>query len=215
MGDLQAVLFDMDGTLVETESLWHEAEVLTMTSFGSSWSDEEQRDALGGPFDRVVDYMADKTGVPAAEVGTTLVESIDHLMRSRPLPVQPGVRELHDEVRAAGIPTGLVTNSFRQLIGLVLESTGLHFDVTVAGDELTENKPHPMPYRVACERLRVDPTQTVVLEDSLTGIESAATAGCFVVAIPHMALIDASARQLIVPSAADVDLSILRELVGR
>ena len=215
MGELQAVLFDMDGTLVETGSLWHEAEVLTMAAFGSTWSEDEQRFALGGPFGRVVEYMAQKAGADPTDVAVTLIDAIDQLMSSRPLPIQPGIAELKAEAEAAGIPTGLVTNSFRRLISIVLKSTGLHFDVTVAGDELAENKPHPLPYEFACESLGVDPANTVVLEDSMTGIASAAAAGCFVVAIPHMAVIDAADRQLIVPSAQDVDLGLLRDLLGR
>ncbi len=213
MGDLQAILFDMDGTLVETESLWHESEIMTMSHYGASWSEEEQKFALGGPFDMVAEYMAKRTGVPVDEIGERLILSIDGLMRSRPLPLQPGIRELHDEARAAGIPTGLVTNSFRQLVEIVLESSGLEFDITVAGDELSENKPHPMPYLVACSKLGVEPAHTVVLEDSTTGIESALSAGCYVIAIPHLATIDPSERQLIVPSAADLNLDKLESLI--
>jgi len=215
VSELQAVLFDMDGTLVETESLWQEAEVLTMAAYGSTWSDEEQHFALGGPFGRVVEYMAQKAHADPTDVAVTLVDAIDQLMSSRPLPIQPGIAELLAEARAAGLATGLVTNSFRRLISIVLKSTGLQFDVTVAGDELPENKPHPMPYEFACRSLGVDPVATVVLEDSMTGIASATAAGCFVVAIPHMAVIDAAPRQLIVPSAKDVSLGLLLELLAQ
>lgn len=212
--ELQAILFDMDGTLVETESLWHESEIQTMAAFGSSWSEAEQKFALGGPFDVVAEYMANKAGVGVDEVGAKLIEVIDELMRSQPLPLQPGIQSLYDEARAAGIPTGLVTNSFRQLVDIVLESSALDFDVIVAGDEINENKPHPLPYLTACAHLDVDPGNTVVLEDSTTGIESATAAGCFVVAIPHLAQIDALERQLIVESAAEVNLDLLRRLLA-
>lgn len=214
MSELQAVLFDMDGTLVETESLWHESEVQTMAHYGASWSEEEQEAAHGGPFEPVVQYMAQRTGVPFDEVGATLVSSITGLMQSRPLPIQPGIQQLHDELRAAGIPTGLVTNSFRQLAEIVLESTGLQFDVSVAGDEIAENKPHPMPYLVACSKLGVDPANTVVLEDSMTGIESALAAGCFVVAIPQIVTIEQAPRQIIVHSATQIDLFRLTQLIA-
>jgi HAD superfamily hydrolase (TIGR01509 family) len=128
--------------------------------------------------------------------------------------VQPGIRELHAELTAAGIPVGLVTNSFRRLITIVLASTGLEFDVTIAGDELPENKPHPLPYIRACEQLEVDPHHVAVLEDSSTGIASARSAGCYVIAIPHLAVIAEADRQLVIPSASEISLARLNQLVG-
>ncbi|MGB3673290.1 MAG: HAD family phosphatase [Candidatus Nanopelagicales bacterium] len=214
MSVLAAVLFDMDGTLVETESLWHASESITMASFGSEWTEEEQRFALGGPFDAVAEYMASKAGVSVDEVGAKLVSSIDELMRAEPLTVQPGVRALYDEARAAGIPTGLVTNSFRQLVEIVLDSTAMEFDVIVAGDEIEENKPHPLPYLTACELLGVNPQQVVVLEDSMTGIESAHRAGCYVVAIPQLGDIAAMDRQLVVSTVEGLDLARLQDLLA-
>jgi HAD superfamily hydrolase (TIGR01509 family) len=211
--ELAAVLFDMDGTLVESESLWHEAEVSTMEYFGSNWDDEDHTFSLGGPFGRVVDYMAAKAGVTSKELGDRLIETIGELMRTRPFPVLPGIRELHDEITAAGIPTGLVTNSFLHLAELVLASTGFTFDVVVAGDQLPENKPHPLPYLTACAKLNIQPESTVVLEDSRTGITSASAAGCYVVIVPGKLVIEPEARQTVVESAAHVDLLALELLL--
>ncbi|NQU36303.1 MAG: HAD family phosphatase [Actinobacteria bacterium] len=213
MTELAAVLFDMDGTLVESESLWHEAEVAAMEFYGSTWDDDDHTFSLGGPFGRVVDYMAEKAGVTAQEMGDRLIDTIGELMRTRPFPVQPGIRELHDEITAAGIPTGLVTNSFLHLAELVLESTGFTFDVVVAGDQLPENKPHPLPYLTACAQLGVEPKDTVVLEDSVTGIASASAADCFVVIVPGKLAIEAQPRQIVVDTAADVNLKRLRSFV--
>lgn len=214
MTQLAAVLFDMDGTLVETESLWHDAEVAAMEHYGSTWDDEDHTFSLGGPFDRVVDYMATKAGVASEVMGDRLVDTIGELMRTRPFPVLPGIRDLHAQITAAGIPTGLVTNSFLHLAGLVLESTGFLFDVIVAGDQLTENKPHPLPYQTACAQLNVQPASTVVLEDSRTGIASASAAGCFVVIVPGKLAIEAEARQIVVGSAAEVDLDDLKGFIS-
>lgn len=211
MSDLAAVLFDMDGTLVETESLWHQAEIATMAQFGHEWTDEEQLFALGGPFENVVAYMATKSGADPDAIAAALAQSIESLMVSSALPTQPGVRELHDEAVAAGLPVGLVTNSFRSLVDLVLESTGLQFDVVVAGDEIEENKPHPMPYVRACAELGVSPSSTVVLEDSTTGIESARAAGCWVVAIPHQIQVPQSERVMCVSSVARLSLADLQQ----
>lgn len=214
MTQLAAVLFDMDGTLVETESLWHDAEVAAMEYYGSTWDDEDHTFSLGGPFDRVVDYMATKAGVASEVMGDRLVDTIGELMRTRPFPVLPGIRDLHAQITAAGIPTALVTNSFLHLAGLVLESTGFLFDVIVAGDQLTENKPHPLPYQTACAQLNVEPASTVVLEDSRTGIASASAAGCFVVIVPGKLAIEAEARQIVVESAAEVDLDDLKGFIS-
>lgn len=204
----------MDGTLVESESLWHEAEVSTMEYYGSTWDDEDHTSSLGGPFGRVVDYMADKAGVTSKEMGDRLIETIGELMRTRPFPVLPGIRELHDEITAAGIPTGLVTNSFLHLAELVLASTGFTFDVVVAGDQLPENKPHPLPYLSACAELNVSPESTIVLEDSLTGIASASSAGCYVVIVPGKVVIEPQPRQTVVESAEDIALDDLRAFVA-
>jgi HAD superfamily hydrolase (TIGR01509 family) len=214
MTDLAAVLFDMDGTLVETESLWHESEIITMRQFGQTWSDEEQQFALGGPFDVVAQYMATKAAVPLSEVGDALLRNIEHLMRTRDWEVQPGVRELHDEIIAAGLPVGLVTNSFRLLADIVLAESGLHFDVVVTGDETAQNKPHPEPYLSACRQLHVEPSAVCVLEDSTTGIASALAAGCVVIAIPHQGTISETDRVTVVTSVADVQLATLRERVA-
>jgi len=185
-----------------------------MEFFGSTWDDEDHTFSLGGPFGRVVDYMADKAGVTPTEMGDRLVDTIGELMRTRPFPVLPGIRELHDEITAAGIPTGLVTNSFLHLAELVLESTGFTFDVVIAGDQLTENKPHPLPYLTACAKLGVQPRSTVVLEDSMTGIASASSAGCYVVIVPGKLVIKPEPRQRIVDSAAQINLADLRALIA-
>jgi beta-phosphoglucomutase-like phosphatase (HAD superfamily) len=95
-----------------------------------------------------------------------------------------------------------------------LESTGFLFDVIVAGDKLTENKPHPLPYQTACAQLNVEPASTVVLEDSRTGIASASAAGCFVVIVPGKLAIEAEARQIVVDSAAEVDLDDLKGFIS-
>ena len=99
MAQLEAVLFDMDGTLVETESPWKQAEYQTMTAYGSTWSEQEQEDALGGPFDQVVEYMAQEADADADQIAATLIDTIDELMRSQVLEIQPGIA---DAFQAAG-----------------------------------------------------------------------------------------------------------------
>ena len=214
MSELAAVFFDMDGTVVETESLWYESEIRTMQHFGTDWTAHDQEVSLGGPFDRVAQYMAAKARVDPADTARTLSSEIEHLMRTRALNILPGVRELHAQLRTAGFPVALVSNSWRILIDIVIEETGLQFDVTVGSDEVLIPKPDPAPYLHAAERLGVDPGNCVVLEDSATGIASATAAGCFVVAVPQVSIVEPAPRRMIVRSLAGVHLDTLRDFVA-
>lgn len=209
---LQAVLWDMDGTLVRTEELWMAAEENTMAAFGSHWDAQDQAVAVGGPVDRVLEYMAKRVGRPVAEVGDTIVGEIEELMRTEHIPWMPGAEELHRDVAAAGVPQALVSNSWRTLMDTALEELDTNFDVVVAGDEVARPKPDPFPYLHACERLGVDPAATVVLEDSPTGVAAALGAGCWVVGIPHVSDIAPAERLVLVDSLVGLtahDLAVL------
>lgn len=203
----------MDGTLVETETMWHDAESMTMAAFGAEWTPEEQLMAMGGPFDKVAEYMAKKAGVSVAATGEEMIANISHLMRTRPMTVQPGIAALHASLRDAGVPIALVTNSFRQLLDLVVERTGLVFDATVTSDEVEFEKPHPHPYLRACTLLGVDPSYCVVLEDSMTGIHAGTAAGAHIIAIPPPSIaseLQPSDRLTVVSSAEAVSLELMQ-----
>ncbi len=214
MTELAAVLFDMDGTLVETESMWHEAEIRTMAHFGAGWSTADRDISVGGPFDRVIEYMAEKVDADPGDVARAMVTEIETMMGTRMLVAQPGVADLHSAIVAAGIPTALVSNSWRVLMDLVLVAVGLDFDVTIAGDEVSANKPDPLPYLKACELLNVSPADVVVIEDSNVGVASATAAGCSVVAIRSINAIGPAPRRLIVASLTEVNLATLREVAA-
>ena len=147
----------MDGTLVRTEELWMAAEENTMAAFGGHWDAQDQAVAVGGPVDRVLEYMAERVGRPVDEVGAKIVGEIEHLMRTEHIPWMPGARELHRELTAAGVPQALVSNSWRGLMDTALQELDTSFDVVIAGDEVERPKPDPFPYLHACERLGVDP----------------------------------------------------------
>jgi HAD superfamily hydrolase (TIGR01509 family) len=192
-----AVLFDMDGTLIDSEGLWLQAEQALMTRLGSTWSEADQRHCLGGPLERVADYMVARSGTdltPEA-VGGMLLDEVEARFRAEPVRWRPGARALLTDARNDGIPTALVSASWNRLIDTVRSRIDAEvgrsaFDVVVAGDDVDEGKPHPEPYLTAAVRLGVDPTQCLALEDSPTGVTSAAAAGCRVVAIQHIAVID-------------------------
>jgi HAD superfamily hydrolase (TIGR01509 family) len=192
-----AVLFDMDGTLIDSEGLWLAAEIEVMASLGADWTQADQAHCLGGPLERVADYMIARSGADMTpeEVGTALLDGMEHRLRSTPLTWQPGARDLLDEVRSLGIPTALVSASWSRLIRAVADHVAEDlgpdvFDVVVAGDDVSRSKPHPEPYLTAARLADVDPARCLVIEDSPTGVASGAAAGCTVVAVPHIATIE-------------------------
>jgi beta-phosphoglucomutase-like phosphatase (HAD superfamily) len=207
------VLFDMDGTLVDTEHLWLQAELLTMLRIGGEWTDADQQHCLGGPLERVVEYMAGK-GDPeivgdltTQGVGEFLITTMEALLLAEEIRWQPGARTLVCEVVDRSSPTGLVTASWRRLIDAVHLSIagdlGFEpFTVIVGGDEVPESKPHPAPYLQAAALLGVAPGDCLVIEDSPTGVASGLAAGCRVVAVPHMAPVAAAERLTVIDGLA-------------
>jgi HAD superfamily hydrolase (TIGR01509 family) len=191
-----AVLFDMDGTLIDSEGLWLAAEIDLMSGLGSTWTQDDQRICLGGPLERVAAYMVDRadTDLTAQDIGQMLLSAVEVRMRESVLAWRPGARELLVEAHARSIPTALVSASWNLLIdavsGKIQDDLGrVAFDVVVAGDDVTNSKPHPEPYQMAAARLGFAASACLALEDSPTGVASAVSAGCVVVAIPHLAAI--------------------------
>lgn len=146
----------------------------------------------------VVDYMIAKSGGSHDRDGVTLLllDTMERLMRTSPLVWQPGARAILTDARSRGLPTALVSASWNRLIDAVSERIRsdigqVAFDAVVAGDDVTESKPHPEPYLTAAQLLGVAAQDCLALEDSPPGVVSALGAGCRVVAIPHVAQIDA------------------------
>lgn len=189
-----AVLFDMDGTLLDTEHLWMRAETQVMTELGAEWTEADQMVALGGPLERVFAYMKQRaqTDLPGEVIGQMLLGTIEHLLRHEDVTWRPGARSLLLDAHAQELPTALVTGSWRILVDAVhdriAEDIGREpFAIIVAGDEVPETKPHPAPYLHAAKLLDADIADCMALEDSPTGVTSASTAGALVIAIPHIA----------------------------
>jgi HAD superfamily hydrolase (TIGR01509 family) len=212
-GRLDAVFFDMDGLLVDSEPLWFEVETQIMARMGGAWSHADQQQLVGGPPSRSLAYMLARAARPAPEetVARWMAEGVNGLVRRHGVPMMPGARELLAEVSAAGVPRALVTSAHRDLMAAVLEKTGAAFDVTVCADDIRHGKPDPEPYLLAAGLLGVDPGRAVALEDSLTGIASAEAAGCAVIAVPNVAPVPARSGRVIVGSLREVDLARLRQ----
>lgn len=187
----------MDGTLVDTEGLWLDAEIEVMEGLGASWTADDQAYCLGGPLERVTAYMRERSGsdLPADDIGEVLLDAMELRLRQSPPAWRPGAMPLLAQCLDLNMPTALVSASWARLIRAVADRIEQDFgtspfSVVVAGDDVTNSKPHPEPYREAARLLGVDTRACLALEDSPTGVTSARDAGCRVVAIPHLASVD-------------------------
>ena len=215
-GGLAAVLFDMDGLLVDTEPLWLETETDVMARLGAPWSPQDQEALLGGSMQRTVSYLLAKATRPAPPrtVERWMMEGMLDRVRDGRVVVRPGVRELLAAVAAAGLPYGLVTSSQRAFAEAVLASTGMTLPVTVCAEDVAVTKPDPEPYLLAAKLLDADPARCVALEDSPNGVASATAAGCRVVAVPSLVPIPPAPGRIVVKSLTGVTLAVLRALAA-
>lgn len=184
--DLQAVLFDMDGTLTDSERLWTIALNEVAASYGGRLTQPAREAMVGQDMWASIDlFHADLAlAVDPNETAHRLNEAT-RLQFAAGLPWRPGARELLIAVRAAGLRTALVTATHRELVEIALETLGReNFDVTVAGDEVVNNKPDPEPYVRALELLEIAPAAALAIEDSPTGSAAALAAGLPVLVVP-------------------------------
>jgi len=212
---MQAVLFDMDGTLVDSEKLWSVALDDLAAAFGGELSAHARAAMVGSNMAVSMRLFHDDLGLDGdlAE-SQQMLESRTKELFALGLPWRVGARELLHEVRAAGVPTALVTATHRHLVEVALTTLGPeHFDVVVCGDEVIRSKPHPEPYLRAARLLGVEPARCVAIEDSPTGVASAAAAGCAVLAVPSEVPVPPGERRTIRDSLAEVDLAYLRGLL--
>jgi HAD superfamily hydrolase (TIGR01509 family) len=196
----------MDGTIIDTEPYWMDAETQLIAEYGGSWSHEEALSLVGQGLWHSARVLQSR--------GVTLSEDeiIDHLteivlskLRTSGLPWRPGARELLLELREAGVRTALVTMSIRKMAQLVADTIDFDaFEVIVPGDEVEHSKPHPAAYLRATELLGVDPANCVAIEDSPPGVASASAAGAATIGVP-----------LHVPLREDGSFTIWPTLAGR
>ena len=210
-----AVLWDMDGTIIDTEPYWIAAEIALAERDGGTWTHDDGLTLIGQAIPTSAEILRDRAGVKGSidEIVNDLITSVGDQLRAHGAPWQPGARELLAALKDAGVPCALVTMSYASLAHILdsLLPAGT-FAAIVTGDMVANGKPHPEPYLVAAELLGVDPTQCVAIEDSPAGITSAEAAGARAIGVPHFVHIPRKAHRNRVQSLTDVDLDVLRRV---
>jgi HAD superfamily hydrolase (TIGR01509 family) len=212
---LAAVLFDMDGTLIDSEKLWSLALAEVAAELGGSLSAETRLAMVGTDLVSSVQMLLDDIGsdVQIDVVQRLLVDATSKHFETS-IEWRPGAQRLLHDVRAAGLPTALVTSTHRNLTSTALETIGRgNFDVIVCGDDVTNTKPHPEPYLTALAGLHADPARTVAIEDSPAGALSASAAGLATLVVPLEVPVQSAPLLTIVDSLEGITLDTLRRLL--
>jgi beta-phosphoglucomutase-like phosphatase (HAD superfamily) len=213
---VRAVLWDLDGTLVDTEPYWIAAEYRLVESFGGRWSDEHAHAVIGKPLLVTAGYLREhgKVPLPPEQIVDRLLASVIADTRRQTV-WRPGTLDLLAEMRRAGLPMALVTMSYRNLAGTVAELLPAGtFQTLVCGDEVRHGKPDPVPYLLAATRLGVPPGRCLAIEDSPSGIASAEAAGCLVVAVPNQVPVEPAPTRTVLSTLAGLSLPELVSLAA-
>lgn len=210
-----AVLWDLDGTLIDSEQYWMRAEGAIAARYNGEWSHEDGASMIGLALPVSCKIMADRLGITDLTIDEIIAELTNNVLLDllREIPWRPGALELLRGLNEVGVPQALVTMSLRRIALTVAESLDFApFQVVVAGDDVERGKPHPDAYLKAAEALNLHPSLCVAIEDSLNGLASAEAAGTKAVAIPHLMHIPDAPTRTIWPSLTQVTPNHLGQL---
>jgi len=214
MTEPRAVLWDMDGTLVETEPYWIETEFALAERHGGTWSHEHALELVGNDLIDSARYIRHHMGIDLepAEIVEQLLDGVIARVEQA-VPWRPGAVELLGALGERGVPCALVTMSYRRFVAPVLASLPPDaFTAIVSGDSVSQGKPHPEPYLKAASQLGLHPSDCLAIEDSNTGARSAEAAGCTVLVVPNHVPVLEGERRIFVESLAGLAPESLRLL---
>ncbi len=210
----EAVFFDMDGLMVDSEPEWFLSEIEVTKPFGYNWLEVDQIACLGGPLSKVGQYMFDKCGQQQSPqyFTQTLIDTQVSRMRGN-TPTMPGAIELVRELQAEGIKTALVSASPRNIVDAVLDNLGHDlFPFSISADDVAKTKPDPEGYLKAATLSRTNISNCLIFEDSLTGMNAAIASGAYLIGVPHLVSIDESERVRVIKSLEQLTYSKLQDL---
>jgi HAD superfamily hydrolase (TIGR01509 family) len=209
-----AVLWDMDGTLVDTEPYWIASEFALAERHAAPWSREHALNLVGRDLLVAGRYIREHMGIDLTpeEIVDDLLDGVVERVRVR-VPWRPGALEVLDMLRQAGVPCALVTMSYQRFVAPILEHLPPEtFRAVVTGDVIRLGKPHPEPYLTAAAALGVHAADCVAIEDSITGVTSAETAGCRVLVVPNHVAVAEGPRRVFRDTLTGLTLEELRAL---
>ncbi len=209
-----AVFFDMDGLMVDSEPEWFQSEIEVTKPFGYTWLESDQIACLGGPLSRVGQYMYDKCGQVESPSFFTeeLIRVQAEKMRGN-TPTMPGAVELVRNLQSHGVKTALVSASPRNIVDAVLDNLGHDlFPFSISSDDVVNTKPQPDCYLKAAAIIQSEISNCLVFEDSLTGMSAATASGAYLIAVPHLVSIEESARVRVIKSLKQLDFQKLQQL---
>ena len=210
----EAVFFDMDGLMVDSEPEWFLSEIDVTKPFGYTWLEEDQIACLGGPLSKVGQYMFDKCGQQQSPqyFTQTLIDTQVARMRGN-TPTMPGAIELVRELQAHGVKTGLVSASPRNIVDAVLDNLGHElFPFSISADDVKKTKPDPEGYLKAATMSGSEISDCLIFEDSLTGMNAAIASGAYLIGVPHLVTIEESKRVRVIKSLEQLSFSKLKDL---
>jgi HAD superfamily hydrolase (TIGR01509 family) len=209
-----AVLWDMDGTLVDTEPYWIASEFELAERHGGTWTRQHALNIVGKDLLDAANYMRQHAGIdlPPERIVEEMLDGVVERVK-REVPWRPGARALLDTLRSAGIPCALVTMSYRRFVDPILaQLEPAAFQAIVTGEMVERGKPHPDPYLTAAAALGVAAGECLAIEDSPTGAMSAESAGCSVLVIPNHVTVAAGPCRVFRNDLVGVSVQELGEL---
>ncbi|WP_175955428.1 HAD family phosphatase [Schaalia sp. Marseille-Q2122] len=212
-----AILLDQDGTIIDSEPIWDEVEFDLTRELGGTLTPEIRETFIGGPLSVTARTIIELTGtaVSQEEIEHEIVERVASTIEERGVRWLPGVADFLARMRSAGLPIAVVTASYHRIADAVMADAPVEgITLMVAGDDVEHPKPDPAGYRLAAERLGVDPQRCVAVEDSFPGMCAAVGAGARTIMVPGMQRVELAEGVSRVNALADIDLELLARVMS-